>query len=103
MIRVKRRMKMAKRLELTIAQLENAVVEYKDGATLSDVAAGLGCSIPTASRILKKEGVEVRGRGERKKVEAVEPETLEPFSEEIEEERRRVIEEAEDLGFRQEV
>lgn len=52
---------------LTETQVTEIVNSYKDGkATLTSLASQLGCSIPTVGRLLKKNGVQMRGKGRPK-------------------------------------
>ena len=59
---------MFKASELPFAQVEQAIVEYKDGKTLKAIAKEFNCSIPTVSKIPKDKGVTVRPKGRQKKV-----------------------------------
>lgn len=52
---------------LTTAAVEEYVTQYNSGkATLATVAAAVGCSVPTAGRLLKKNGANMRGKGRPK-------------------------------------
>lgn len=78
------------RLKLTEEQAAKVETEYKDGASLKELAGKLNCSIPTVSRLLKKRGVEIRARGRKKKNEA-------PPSFNLVEKRKEILDEAEQV------
>ena len=47
---------------------EDAVVAYKDGASLTTLAKQFNVNVSTVSRFLKGKGVVLRGRGRPRKV-----------------------------------
>jgi len=52
---------------VTVDKVTELVTNYKNGnITLTSIAMELGCSVPTAARLLKKEGVVMRGKGRPK-------------------------------------
>lgn len=52
---------------LNTTQVTEFVAQYNEGkATLATVAAAIGCSVPTAGRLLKKNGANMRSKGRPK-------------------------------------
>ena len=52
---------------LTQAQINGLVISYNDRkVTLADIALDLGCSVPTAGRLLKSNGAQMRAKGRPK-------------------------------------
>lgn len=52
---------------LNTTVISQYVTDYNDGkATLATVAAAIGCSVPTAGRLLKKNGANMRSKGRPK-------------------------------------
>lgn len=64
---------------LTKDQIQGYVDSYNDGkANLSTIATELGCSVPTAGRLLKLNGAKMRAKGRPKGSKTVNRKQLRP-------------------------